>query len=417
MKIKKIAVIGLGYVGLPLAIAFQKNFEVIGYDLSKKRIKELTKNIDTTYEISSKILKKTKKIFFTSNQNSLRDCDVFVITVPTPINKKNLPDLRSLKSATKLVGKNLKKGGIVIYESTTYPGCTEEVCIPILEKNSKLKINEDFGCGYSPERINPGDKKKKLDKINKLVSASNQIYLIKVYQIYRKSIKSKVIKVNSIKIAEGAKIIENTQRDLNIALINELSIIFKKLNINFFDILSAASTKWNFLPFEPGLVGGHCIGVDPYYLAFKSKSIGYEPKILLAGRKLNDSMSYYLSKLILKLLNNFNNPKILIMGLSFKENVPDIRNSKSFDLINNLKKQKVKVDCYDNMVNHKDVYQQYKIRPIKNLKNNNYNIVVILVKHRSFILKKNKIRSILKKNGIIYDFKNIFNTNKIILKK
>ena len=411
----KIAVIGLGYVGLPLSIAFNKNFDVVGYDVNKKRINELKRFFDSTKEVTKKNLKNAKRLVFTSNNNSLTDCNIFVITVPTPINKSNLPDLSNIIEATKLVGKKITKKSIVIYESTTYPGCTEEICVPILSQKSKLIYNKDFFCGYSPERVNPGDKKRNLNKISKIISGSNKETLINIYKIYSKSIRSKIVKVSSIKVAEGAKVIENTQRDLNIALMNEFSIIFKKLNINFEEVLNAAKTKWNFIPFTPGLVGGHCIGVDPYYLAFKSKKVGHEPKLILAGRKLNDSMHIFEGNIILNLLKEKKKSKILVMGLSFKENVPDIRNSKSFDLISYLKKKNFKVDCYDNNVDNYQVKKTYKISPLLNIKKNNYDMVVILVAHNNFKKNKKKIYSYLKKNGFIYDFKNIFKTNKKII--
>ena len=411
MKVN-IAVIGLGYVGLPLSIAFSKNYNVVGFDIDSKRIDQLKKFNDVTNEVSKKELQNAKKIFFTSSSEQLCKCNIFIVTVPTPINKKKLPDLSKIIDATKLIGKKIQKNSIVVYESTTYPGCTEEICVPILKKYSNLRYNKDFFCGYSPERVNPGDKKRKLNQINKIVSASNKKTLVKICQIYNKSIKSKVIKVKSIKIAEGAKIIENTQRDLNIALMNEFSIIFERLNINFEDVMAAAKTKWNFIPFRPGLVGGHCIGVDPYYLAYKSKKIGYEPKLLLAGRKLNDSMSKYEGNLIYQKLKGKRSPKVLVMGLSFKENVPDIRNSKSFDFINFLKKKKINVDCYDNNVDRKQVFKNYGILPVQKLKLKYYDSVVILVAHDNFANMKKKIKSMIKNNGIIFDFKNIYKTDK-----
>ena len=413
---EKIAIIGLGYVGLPLSITFNKNFKVVGFDIDKNRIKQLTKLNDVTKEVSKKELRDAKKILFTSDPKELDDCGIYIVTVPTPINKANSPNLSSVINATKMISKKMKKDSIVIYESTTFPGCTEEICVPILKRYTDLIYNKSFFCGYSPERVNPGDKKRKLNQINKIVSGSNNRTLNRIFKIYNKSLKSKIIKVKSIKIAEGAKIIENTQRDLNIALMNEFSIIFNKLNINFEDVLNAAKTKWNFIPFKPGLVGGHCIGVDPYYLAYKSKKIGYEPKVLLAGRKLNDSMSKYEGNLIYQKLKNIPNVKVLVMGLSFKENVPDIRNSKSFDLINFLKKKNFNVDCYDDNVNRNQVFKNYRILPIKKLNKKFYDSVVILVAHNNFINLRKKIKLLVKDNGIIYDFKNIYKTNKKIIK-
>ena len=412
----KIAIIGLGYVGLPLSIAFNKKFKVIGYDNNLQRIKQLNKFKDITREVSSNELKKNKTIKFTSKKSELNSCVIFIVTVPTPLNKSKKPDLSNLIEATSLIAKKIKKNSIVIYESTTFPGCTEEICVPILEKQSGLKYNKDFYCGYSPERVNPGDKKRKLSQISKIVSGSNNKSLKRIYNLYNKVIKSKIFKVNSIKIAEGAKIIENTQRDINIALMNEFSIIFEKLGINFEDVLKAAKTKWNFIDFRPGLVGGHCIGIDPYYLSYKSKKIGYNPKIILAGRILNDKMSRYESNLIYQKIKKKNKPKVLVMGLSFKENIPDIRNSKSFDFINYLKMKKINVDCFDNNVDHKEVEKKYKIKPISYLKKRKYDAVAILVSHKNFINYKKKILSLVSKNGIIYDLKNIYKTNFKIFK-
>lgn len=413
---EKIAIIGLGYVGLPLSLAFNKKYDVVGYDINHKRIKELNKHKDVTKEVSKKDLKEAKKIIYTSNTSHLNKCSIFIVTVPTPINKKNDPDLSKLISASKLIGKNLKKNSIVIYESTTYPGCTEEICVPILSKYSNLIYNKEFFCGYSPERVNPGDKKRKLNQIQKIVSASNNKTLQRIYNIYNKSIKSKIIKVKSIKIAEGAKIIENTQRDINIALMNEFSIIFKKLDISFEEVLEAAKTKWNFIPFKPGLVGGHCIGVDPYYLAYKAKKIGYNPKLILSGRKINDSMSEYEANLICQILKKKIKPRVLVMGLAFKENVPDLRNSKSFDLIDFLKKKKIDVECHDSNVNPEEIKKGYKILRAKDLKKHYYDAVVILVAHKNFINSSKKIKLLVKKNGIIYDFKNIYKTNSKVIR-
>ena len=412
----RIAVIGLGYVGLPLSIAFNNKYDVVGFDLNNKRIEELKIFKDNTKEVSKKDLKKAKRLIFTSDKKKLYNCNIFVVTVPTPINKSNLPDLSSLIKATKLIGKVIKKNSIIIYESTTYPGCTEEICVPILNHESKLKYNKEFFCGYSPERVNPGDKKRKLTQIAKIISGSNKKTLNKIYEIYSTSIKSKIIKVSSIKIAEGAKIIENTQRDLNIALMNEFSIIFKKLNINFEEVLNAAKTKWNFIPFRPGLVGGHCIGVDPYYLAYKSKKIGYDPKLILAGRKLNDLMHKFEGEIIYGLLKKVKKPKVLIMGLSFKENVTDIRNSKSFNLIKYLIKKRISVDSYDDNVDHEEVKKKYNIFPINRLKKNYYNAVIILVAHKSFINIRKKIKSLIIPKGFVYDLKNIYKTNNKVIK-
>jgi UDP-N-acetyl-D-galactosamine dehydrogenase len=416
----KIAIIGLGYVGLPLAVEFCKFFDLVGFDLKLKRINDLKKNLDETKEISNRKLAVIKnKIIFTNNVDDIKNCNIFIITVPTPINLIKKPDLSALKTATKLVSNVLKKNDLVIYESTVFPGCTEEICVPILERFSKLKLNKDFLCGYSPERINPGDKSKNIKKINKLVSGSNDKALNKIYYLYKKIIQAEVIKVRNIKIAEGAKIIENTQRDLNIALINEFLQIFQKLNINFSEVLKAANTKWNFLNFEPGLVGGHCIGVDPYYLAEKSRQIGYNPKLILAGRKINDGMSkFYFNVFIKEFKKRFDiikNKNILVMGLSFKENVPDIRNSKSFDIIRYLKKKKVNVFCYDDNIEKNSLKKVHKIKTINNIKKNYYHGIIILVKHNSFDFIKKKIMTFLKKGGVILDIKNFLGKEKIII--
>lgn len=416
----KIAIIGLGYVGLPLAVEFCKFFDLVGFDLKLKRINDLKKNLDETKEISNRKLAVIKnKIIFTNNVDDIKNCNIFIITVPTPINLIKKPDLSALKLATKLVSKVLKKNDLVIYESTVFPGCTEEICVPILERFSKLKLNKDFLCGYSPERINPGDKSKNIKKINKLVSGSNDKALNKIYYLYKKIIQAEVIKVRNIKIAEGAKIIENTQRDLNIALINEFLQIFQKLNINFSEVLKAANTKWNFLNFEPGLVGGHCIGVDPYYLAEKSRQIGYNPKLILAGRNINDGMSkFYFNIFIKEFKKRFDiikNKNILVMGLSFKENVPDIRNSKSFDIIRYLKEANVNVFCYDDNVEKNALKKAHKIKTINKIKKNNYHGIIILVKHSSFDFIKKKIMTFLKKGGVILDIKNFLGKEKIII--
>ena len=419
----KVSIIGLGYVGLPLAIEFSKKLNVVAFDVDRKRIKQLKSNYDKNNEVSkSEILKIRKNALFTFNIKDIKSCNYYIITVPTPIKKNKNPDLSYLKSATRFVAKYLKKNDVVVYESTTYPGCTEEICIPILEKISKLKIIKDFSCCYSPERINPGDKKKTLKNINKLVSSTDKKGLKKITYLYRKILKSKLIKVDTIKIAEGAKIIENTQRDINVALINELLILFNSMNINFNSVLKAANTKWNFLNFKPGLVGGHCIGVDPYYLAYKSKKIGFNPKIILSGRKINDGMaSYLVNAFVNKIKNNYKsiiNKKILVMGLTFKENVKDIRNSKSFDIINLLIKKGFNVDCYDKNVLTEDIKKNRNIKLINKLKQNYYNGILILVPHKHIInIGKKNIDKLIKDNGVILDFKNIFKSKNYQLYK
>lgn len=410
----KLAVIGLGYVGLSLAVEFAKKRNVIGFDIKKKRIKELKNGKDSNLEEKSKAIS-SNKLFFTSNFKDLKGANCFIVTTPTPVNTKNNPDLTALFAATKMVGKILKHGDIVIYESTVYPGCTEEECVPILEKNSGLKFNKDFFCGYSPERVNPGDRKHRIPIIKKITSGSTLEISNLIDKLYNEIIIVGTHKAASIKIAEAAKVIENTQRDLNIALINELAIIFNKLNIDTQAVLEAAKTKWNFLPFYPGLVGGHCIGVDPYYLTYKSKQIGYNPKIILAGRKLNDSMgTYVVSRLKNEMKQksiNIKKSRVLLMGLTFKENCPDLRNSGAKNIINQLKKNKCKFDLYDPYANYLEINKIYKTYPQKKLKKNTYDAVILAVAHKEF--KKMGFKNIVKlckKSHIIYDLKYIFSS-------
>ncbi len=418
LKKIKIGILGMGYVGLPLAIAFCKKYKVIGFDIDNKRINELNNFKDSTKEISYKsIFEVKKKIIFTNDSNELYKCNYFIITVPTPINKNKKPDLKPLFVASEIVGKNLKKNDTVIYESTVYPGVTEDECSKVLEKFSNLKFNKDFFIGYSPERINPGDKKHTLTEIIKITSGSNEKTTNLVDQLYKSIIKAGTYKVSSIKVAEAAKVIENTQRDLNIALINELSIIFNKLKIDTEDVLKAARTKWNFLPFKPGLVGGHCIGVDPYYLTYKAEKLKYKPEVILAGRKINDSMSNYIAKNLIKSLRtkniNTKKPKLLLMGLTFKENCSDLRNSKVFDIISYLNKKNFIIDCFDPWVQNVTSLKNNKIKSISSPKRSYYDCILIAVAHKQF--KKmgiNKIRKFGKKQSIIYDLKHIFKKNK-----
>jgi len=421
LKKLKLAVIGLGYVGLPLVLAFAKKRKVIGFDINNKRINELNLGIDRNLEFKKKQIKKYKNLIFTKDKKKLSSINCFIITVPTPINKLKKPDLNPLKKACELVGKFLKQGDIIIYESTVYPGCIEEVCVPILEKVSKLKFNKNFFCGYSPERINPGDKKHTISNIKKVTSGSTTKTANLVDDLYNEIIKVGTHKAKSIKVAEAAKVIENTQRDLNIALINELSILFNKMNIDTQSVLNAAKTKWNFLPFKPGLVGGHCIGVDPYYLTYKAESIGYKPKIILAGRQLNDSMGeYVVSKLLEKMQYkkiNISGSKILIMGLTFKENCPDFRNSGVFNIISELKKKKCKLELYDPYCSKKEIKKMQYIIPNLKLSKNTYDAVIIAVGHKQFkSLGLKMIKKICKKNHVIIDVKNLFNSNQIDFK-
>ena len=412
-KNNKIAIIGMGYVGLPLAIALAKNKHVVGFDIDKIRINSLQNGIDQTREVSKNQIINSKKIIFSDKISDLLECETYIITVPTPVDNNKKPNLKPLLNATKAVSKVLSKNNLVIYESTVFPGATEELCGPILEKNSGFKVNKDLYLGYSPERINPGDKNKKLTDIVKIVSGSNKKAQARVSKLYSSIIKAGVYKVDSIKIAEAAKVIENTQRDLNIALINELSIIFKKLNIDTEEVLKAAETKWNFNSFRPGLVGGHCIGVDPYYLTYKSKIAGYDPKIILAGRKLNDHMSTYVTNNILKILIKKklkkNKVKILVMGLSFKENCSDLRNSKILDVCKLLLKNKAHVEAYDPLIN-KNAMELNFLDIVKYPKNNIYDCVIISTKHNSFLkMKSKKIYSFCNKDGFIYDLKYMLN--------
>ena len=406
-KKTKICIIGLGYVGLPLAISFQKYFKVIGYDINSHRIENLKRNIDTTEEVNKNELSKAKSIKFTSNKNDINFVDIFIVTVPTPIFKNKIPDLRLLKKSCITVAQKIKKNNIVIFESTVYPGVTEEVCATIIEKKSGLIFNKDFFCGYSPERIDPGQSKHKLENIIKITSGSNNISSKIVDQLYKKIIKAGTYQAQSIRIAEAAKVIENTQRDLNISLINELSILFNKLNINTNHVLDAASTKWNFINFRPGLVGGHCIGVDPYYLTYKSKKIGYKPKVILAGRKMNDEMSLYVSEQVLNSLKkkykNIKNKKILILGFAFKEDCKDVRNTKVYDLIKHLKKKNLRVDTFDPMVESVEVEEYYKIKLLKSLPRNNYDLIIIAVGHKIF----KKIDKKYFSKSLLFDLKSI----------
>jgi len=409
----KLAIIGLGYVGLPLAIEFGKIRHTIGFDLDKNRINDLKSGFDKTLEVKKNDINKSKNLIFTNNKRDLISANCYIISVPTPIDKYKKPNLKHLIVASKIVGNVLKKGDIVIYESTVYPGCTEDDCIPILEKFSKLKYNFDFFCGYSPERINPGDKTHRIQNIKKITSGSTPKISALIDTLYNEIITVGTFRAESIKVAEAAKVIENTQRDLNIALINELTILFKKMNIDTEDVLKAAGSKWNFLPFKPGLVGGHCIGVDPYYLTHKAKKVNHEPKIILSGRKINDNMGNYVVKEFFKALRkkliNIKKPKILIMGLSFKENCPDLRNSGVSNVIKKLKKYKCKLDLYDPWVDVHQVKKLYGTFPLKKPKAKTYDGIIIVVAHKLF--KKMGIKKISKfgkEKHIIYDLKYMF---------
>ena len=410
----KICVIGLGYVGLPLAIEFSKKFEVVGFDLSSKRVNELQNLFDSTGEIEAKTLKDNQEnINFYSELSEINGCNIFIITVPTPVDKFNEPDMKYLELASKDVGSKLKNNNIVIYESTVYPGATEEICIPILEKESDLKFNKDFYVGYSPERINPGDKEHRLPNIKKITSGSTEESAKIIHELYSEIITAGVYSASSIKVAEAAKVIENTQRDINIALMNELALIFDILGIDTSEVLSAAGTKWNFLPFKPGLVGGHCIGVDPYYLSYKAQKEGYLPEIVLAGRRLNNKMAAFVAAKLVKIMIDksieVKNSKVLIMGLTFKENCPDIRNSKVFDVINELELSGVLVDVYEPNVD-KSLLELKNISLIENLKPNQYDGLIFAVKHKEFLdMGINRIKEFCKENCAIYDVTSSFN--------
>ena len=416
MKNKKLAVIGLGYVGLPLAGEFGKKFEVIGFDVNKNRVDQIKKNEDTNLEISKKDFSESVHLNCSNIIDDIKDCNIYIVTVPTPIDNHKNPDLSALKGASETIGTVLKKDDIVIYESTVYPGATEEFCVPILEKQSGLKFNKDFYCGYSPERINPGDKKHKLIDIKKVTSGSTSEIASVVDDLYKEIIIAGTYKAESIQVAEAAKVIENTQRDLNIALINELAVIFKKMNIDTESVLKAAGTKWNFIPFRPGLVGGHCIGVDPYYLTHKAKAIGYQPEVILAGRKLNDNMAHYAANEVSKLMKKENiqivDSNILIMGLTFKENCPDYRNTQVADLVKEFKKFSCNVDVHDPWVSKKLVAEEYKNLLIEEPIKGKYDAIVLAVAHDQFkLLSEDLIRSYGKSNHILYDIKYLLKSN------
>ena len=415
---KKIAVIGLGYVGLPLAIEFGKKFETIGFDINGKRIKELKNKFDCTGETTAEDLDASTKLILTDNPDKINDCNIYIITVPTPIDSQNNPDLRPLESASKMVGGMLSIGDIVIYESTVFPGCTEEVCVPILEKNSGFKFNSDFFCGYSPERINPGDKEHTLTKIKKVTSGSTIEIAKEVDDLYASIITAGTYSVSSIKVAEASKVIENTQRDINIAFMNELSLIFNKMGIKTSEVLDAAATKWNFLDFRPGLVGGHCIGVDPYYLTHKAKVLGYTPDIILAGRRLNDRMGEYISEEIssaLKAKNiNQGESNCLILGLTFKENCPDVRNTKVLDIYKDVVDKFQKVDISDPRALKKDIFRVYGKDPIAIQMSdlNKYDVVILAVNHTEY--EEFYSGEWISPNQVIFDVKSVIQSDKVL---
>jgi len=418
MKNIKIAILGLGYVGLPLAIEFGKVFNTIGFDINESRIEELLSGKDSTLEVTSQELQESNMLSYTKEPKDIQSCNIFIITVPTPIDDFKKPDLFPLESASKIVGNFLKKDDIVIYESTVYPGATEEVCVPILQEHSGLIYNEDFYCGYSPERINPGDKKHRITMIKKVTSGSTEETADKVDALYRKIILAGTHKAESIKVAEAAKVIENTQRDVNIALINELAVIFNKLGIDTESVLEAAGTKWNFLPFLPGLVGGHCIGVDPYYLTHRAVEIGYQPEIILSGRRINDGMGKHivdqLVKLMIKKRIHLVDANVLIMGLAFKENTPDLRNTGVINLIEALECYDCNVDVYDPWVNKDQALREFGIKPINKPIEGKYDAVLLAVAHDEFKeLSPEQIKVFGRVNHVLYDIKYLLNADEV----
>ncbi|KQO33271.1 UDP-N-acetyl-D-galactosamine dehydrogenase [Flavobacterium sp. Leaf82] len=416
----KIAVIGLGYVGLPLARLFATKYSVIGFDINESRVNSLKSGTDTTLEVDDATLQKVLVnnpnsnvgLFCTTSLNDIADCNYFIITVPTPVDKNNRPDLTPLYKSSESVGKILKKGDIVIYESTVYPGVTEEQCVPVLEKISGLKFNEDFYAGYSPERINPGDKEHTVEKILKVTSGSTPEIGLKVDSLYKSVITAGTHLAPSIKVAEAAKVIENSQRDINIAFVNELAKIFNLMNIDTQEVLEAASTKWNFLPFKPGLVGGHCIGVDPYYLAQRAQEFGYHPEIILAGRRLNDSMGEYVASQIVKLMIkkgiSVNGARLLMLGITFKENCPDVRNTKIVDVVKALKEYGISVTIYDPLANTEEVKKEYKLETINFVPKEKFDAIVLGVAHAEFL--KLNFSELQKEDSLIYDVKGVLGT-------
>jgi UDP-N-acetyl-D-galactosamine dehydrogenase len=413
MKDKKIAIIGLGYVGLPLAVEFGKKYSTLGFDINQKRINELSEGYDRTLESNKAEIEASKGLIFSYNINDLENYNVFIVTVPTPIDQFKAPDLKPLLKASEMLGKVLKKGDIVIYESTVYPGCTEEDCVPVLEKESGLKFNVDFYCGYSPERINPGDKVNTLTKIKKVTSGSTPEIADVVDELYKSIIIAGTHKAPSLKVAEASKAIENAQRDVNISFVNELALIFERMGIDTTDVIEAAGTKWNFLKYRPGLVGGHCIGVDPYYLAHKAESLGYHPQVILSGRRVNDMMGMFVANKVVKLMINkeqkVNASKALILGVTFKEDCPDIRNSKVIDIYNELLQYGMNVEVYDPHADHHEVSEEYNINLIGEV-GSEYDAVILAVSHKEFLNIDYK-KIIKNNNSVIFDTKSFLDRN------
>ena len=417
-KDTRIAVIGLGYVGLPLAVEFGKRYLTTGFDINRSRITALISGHDSTLEVDTAALESAAHLSYTTDVDKLKTCNIYIVTVPTPIDIHKRPDLSPLEKASETVGKVLSKDDIVIYESTVYPGATEEVCVPILEKHSGLTFNKNFYCGYSPERINPGDKEHRVTTIKKVTSGSTLEIADKVDALYRSIITAGTHKASSIKVAEAAKVIENTQRDINIALINELALIFRRLGIDTEEVLKAAGSKWNFLPFRPGLVGGHCIGVDPYYLTHKAMKVGYYPEIILTGRKLNDSMGKYVANEIINLMTKKRiqvvDSNILVMGLTFKEDCPDIRNTRVVDVVQELSGFHCNIDVYDPWIDKEESIREYGITPVEQPEPGKYDAVIIAVAHHQFkAMGITAIRALGKKNHVLYDIKYILPAEKV----
>lgn len=401
-----IAIIGLGYVGLPLAVAFGKQYDVIGFDINRHRIEQLRQGIDATREATTEEMKASTGLSYTDNAADISKANIYIITVPTPIDRYKKPDLRPLFSASQTVGEVLAAGDIVIYESTVYPGCTEEDCVPILEKHSKLTFNQDFYCGYSPERINPGDKEHRVETIKKVTSGSTPEVAERVDELYRSVITAGTHRASSIRVAEAAKVIENAQRDINIAFANELALIFDRMNIDTQEVLAAAGTKWNFLPFRPGLVGGHCISVDPFYLTYKAESVGYHPEVILAGRRINDNMGIFVATKLVKLLSQkgstIHGSRVLVLGITFKENCPDIRNSRVIDIIRELQSFGIQVDVYDPLADREEVQTEYDLSLIE-APQSDYDGVVLAVGHEAF--RELDWTQLKKENTAVYDVK------------
>ncbi len=418
LKDVRIGVVGLGYVGLPLAVSFGNKFPTVGFDINTARIAELGRGEDNTLEVDEDELKGSKHLSFSADPDALKDCNILIATVPTPIDEHKRPDLSPLESASRTLGAQLKKGDIVIYESTVYPGATEEVCVPILEHVSGLTFNEDFFVGYSPERINPGDKEHRLESILKVTSGSTPEIADKVDALYGAIITAGTFKASSIRVAEAAKVIENTQRDVNIALINELALIFNRLGIDTGEVLAAAGTKWNFLPFRPGLVGGHCIGVDPYYLTHKSQEMGYHPEMILAGRRINDNMGIYVVSQVTRLMTQKRihvvGSDVLILGFTFKENCPDVRNTRVIDMVRELESFDANVDVYDPWANTAETEHEYGVSLVSELKPGSYDAIILAVSHNEFIeMGVDSVHKLGRDNHVLFDIKHLFSPDDV----